>query len=70
MIGLERHRQQLEANVTKLSASLRHWQTWEAEYEGMKEELYSLGEDHTGSDLVSIIFPKSCCFFRSCSTRL
>jgi unconventional prefoldin RPB5 interactor 1 len=38
-LDLERHRQLLEENIEKLSTSLRHWQTWEAEYEGLKEEI-------------------------------
>ncbi|TVY55381.1 hypothetical protein LCER1_G007391 [Lachnellula cervina] len=38
-LDLERHRQLLEENIEKLRKSLRHWQTWEAEYEGLKEEI-------------------------------
>ncbi|KAF4625049.1 hypothetical protein G7Y89_g13123 [Cudoniella acicularis] len=38
-LDLERHRQLLEDNIEKLRKSLRHWQTWEAEYEGLKEEI-------------------------------
>lgn len=49
---LERYRLQLEQNVAKLQASLHHWQTWEIEYEGMKEEILELGEVHSSSDLV------------------
>ena len=49
---LERHRLQLEQNVAKLQASLRHWQTWEIEYEVMKEEILELGDVHSCSDLV------------------
>lgn len=37
--ALDRQRQALEANLQKLRRSLKHWQTWEAEYEGLKEEL-------------------------------
>lgn len=50
-IGLERHRLQLEENVAKLQKSLQHWQTWEAEYEGFKEELLALGGECTDADL-------------------
>lgn len=56
LADLERHRVQLEQNVAKLEASLRHWQTWEIEYEGMKEEILELREDHTSSDLVQVGF--------------
>ncbi len=38
-LDLERHRQLLEENIEKLRKSLRHWQLWEAEYEGLKEEI-------------------------------
>ena len=52
LVDLEKYRLQLEQNVIKLQASLRHWQTWEIEYEGMKEEILELGEVHSCSDLV------------------
>ncbi|KAL8816899.1 MAG: hypothetical protein Q9191_008247, partial [Dirinaria sp. TL-2023a] len=42
---LERNRLLLEGNVARLRKSLQYWQTWEAEYEGMKEEILALGED-------------------------
>ena len=32
---VESKRRELELNVSKLRASLRHWQQWEIEYEGM-----------------------------------
>ncbi|KAE8447032.1 hypothetical protein EG329_011167 [Mollisiaceae sp. DMI_Dod_QoI] len=38
-LDLERHRRLLEENIEKLRKSLRHWQMWEAEYEGLKEEI-------------------------------
>lgn len=53
LADLERYRLQLEENIKKLQASLRHWQTWEIEYEGMKEELLELGDVHSCSDLVN-----------------
>ena len=52
LADLERYRLQLEENIKKLRASLRHWQTWEIEYEGMKEEILELGDVHSCSDLV------------------
>ena len=52
LVDLERYRLQLEENISKLRASLRHWQTWEIEYEGMKEEILELGDVHSSSDLV------------------
>ena len=52
LADLERYRLQLEENIAKLQASLRHWQTWEIEYEGMKEEILEVGEIYSSSDLV------------------
>lgn len=49
---LERYRLQLEDNVTRLRKSLQHWQLWEAEYEGLKEEIEGLGDRHTEAQLV------------------
>ena len=51
-VDLERLRLQLEENVRKLRNSLQHWQTWSAEYEGLKEEILGLGEEHTEAELV------------------
>ncbi|KAL1297842.1 hypothetical protein AAFC00_006369 [Neodothiora populina] len=36
---LELQRLQLEETVAQLRKSLQHWRTWDAEYEGLKEEL-------------------------------
>ncbi|PTB40500.1 uncharacterized protein TrAFT101_005682 [Trichoderma asperellum] len=36
---LEKHRLRLEDNVNQLQKALQHWQTWDAEYEGLKEEV-------------------------------
>jgi unconventional prefoldin RPB5 interactor 1 len=41
-LDLERHMQLLEENIEKLRKSLRHWQLWEAEYEGLKEEILAV----------------------------
>ena len=51
-VDLERHRLQLEQNVSKLRASLRHWQQWELEYEGMKEDVEALAHGDTPVDSV------------------
>lgn len=42
---VERQRVELESNIAKLRKSLRHWQTLEIEYEGLKEEFMGLAED-------------------------
>ncbi|KAK0516417.1 hypothetical protein JMJ35_001020 [Cladonia borealis] len=53
-VDLERHRLQLEQNVSKLRASLRHWQQWELEYEGMKEDVLALADGDTPVDSESL----------------
>lgn len=50
---LELHRMKLEENITELQKSLQLWQIWEAEYEGFKEEILSLGNNPKWQDLVS-----------------
>lgn len=52
IVGLERTRLRLDQDVHKLQVSLLHWQTWEAEYEGFKEEIQALGDDHIKAELV------------------
>ncbi|KAM5355410.1 hypothetical protein ACJ41O_002056 [Fusarium nematophilum] len=37
--NLERHRLQLEEDVSKLQKALQHWRTWDAEYEALKEKV-------------------------------
>ena len=49
--GLERQRQKLQENVDKLHKSIKIWQTWEAEYEGLREELQRL-EDSASSQVI------------------
>ncbi|MCJ1281909.1 hypothetical protein MMC26_001232 [Xylographa opegraphella] len=57
LLDLERQRKQLEDSVVRLRKSLQHWRTWEAEYEGLKEEILGIGNDppiqnlnHVGAD--------------------
>ncbi|KAK8189804.1 Prefoldin subunit-domain-containing protein [Phyllosticta capitalensis] len=45
---LERQRLRLEDQLEQLRKSLRHWQTWDAEYEGLKEEIQALQEKEKG----------------------
>jgi unconventional prefoldin RPB5 interactor 1 len=52
---IERQRRALEENVQKLRQSLKHWQTWEAEYEGLKEELIATGPEALTAEAVSDI---------------
>ncbi|KAL4928824.1 prefoldin-like protein [Aspergillus undulatus] len=54
MEGLERQRVQLESNILQLQQSLYHWRTWEAEYEGLKEDTADLDEDATTDDFLRV----------------
>ena len=51
---LERQRQQLEGNISKLQESLYHWRTWEAEYDGLREEINNLEDDATTDDFLQV----------------
>ncbi len=51
LFELEQQRQTLEASLQKLRQSLKHWQTWEAEYEGLKEDVSSLDEEPSATQL-------------------
>ncbi|RHZ60098.1 prefoldin-like protein [Aspergillus thermomutatus] len=51
---LERQRLELEGNILKLQESLYHWRTWEAEYDGLKEEINDLNDNATTSDFLRI----------------
>ena len=53
-LDLERHRQLLEENIKRLRKSLCHWQTWEAEYEGLKEEILAAKPTPNRKRLVAI----------------
>ena len=41
---VESRRIELEENISKLQKSLRHWQTWQAEYDALREEVNQLPE--------------------------
>lgn len=47
---VEKQRQALEANVAKLRKSLRHWQSLELDYEGLKEEFELLPQTASTED--------------------
>lgn len=53
-LDLERHRQLLEDNIEKLRKSMLHWQIWEAEYEGLKEEILGAKSNPTREALLAI----------------
>ncbi|KAL2870217.1 prefoldin-like protein [Aspergillus lucknowensis] len=49
---LERQRVELESNILQLQKSLYYWRTWEAEYDGLKEDIRALDDDATTSDFL------------------
>jgi hypothetical protein len=51
---LEELRQTLETNITKLRKALTYWRTWEAEHEGLKEELEELEGDASAEDMYDV----------------
>ena len=53
LFDLERHRRRLEENISELQQSLRHWRTWDAEYEALKEEVQT-SPDSSPADLERI----------------
>jgi unconventional prefoldin RPB5 interactor 1 len=51
LLQVEAQRRELEENIGKLRKSLQHWQSWEIEYEGLREEIASL-PDGSNTDAV------------------
>ncbi|KAF2136410.1 uncharacterized protein K452DRAFT_292438 [Aplosporella prunicola CBS 121167] len=51
---LERHRLRLEDQIAKLRKSLQHWQTWDVEYEGLKEEIEGFKGEPSTQDMMKI----------------
>lgn len=52
--NVDQLREQLEATLSKLQASLKYWQIWEAEYLGFIEELELLNHDPSPEDMVQV----------------
>ncbi|KAL2201816.1 hypothetical protein CC79DRAFT_1281831 [Sarocladium strictum] len=50
---IESQRLELEDNIAKLRKALQHWQTWDVEYEALKEELDE-AQDFDGDELSRI----------------
>lgn len=51
---LEQRRLALEDNITQLQKSLYHWRTWEAEYDGLREEIKDLQDYATADDILAV----------------
>ena len=50
LADLERHRLLLEDNIKQLRQALQHWQTWDAEYEALKEEVEGIPDEADETD--------------------
>ncbi|KAL7939518.1 Prefoldin subunit domain-containing protein [Trichoderma chlorosporum] len=50
-LDLEKHRLRLEDNVNQLQKALQHWQTWDAEYEALKEEVEAVNSADQAGEL-------------------
>ena len=52
--ALEEQRLVLENNILELQKSLYHWRTWEAEYDGLREDLSNLPNDALAEDVLAV----------------
>lgn len=52
--ALEEQRLTLEENILQLQKSLYHWRTWEAEYDGLREEISNLEDDASTDDFFAV----------------
>ncbi|KAJ6125205.1 hypothetical protein N7471_012522 [Penicillium samsonianum] len=52
--ALEEQRLALEENILQLQKSLYHWRTWEAEYDGIREEISNLEDDASTDDFLAV----------------
>ncbi|KAJ5579798.1 uncharacterized protein N7459_005783 [Penicillium hispanicum] len=52
--SLEQRRLTLEDNILQLQKSLYHWRTWEAEYDGFRDEIRELHNDASTEDLLRV----------------
>lgn len=52
--ALEQRRLTLKENILQLQKSLYHWRTWEAEYDGLRDEIKTLPDDATTDDFIAV----------------
>ncbi|KAJ5142811.1 uncharacterized protein N7515_001598 [Penicillium bovifimosum] len=52
--ALEEQRLALEDNILQLQKSLYHWRTWEAEYDGVREEISHLEDDASTDEFIAV----------------
>lgn len=53
--ALEEQRLALEDNILQLQKSLYHWRTWEAEYDGLREEISNLEDDASTEEFLAVV---------------
>ncbi|OAR02509.1 hypothetical protein LLEC1_05453 [Akanthomyces lecanii] len=51
LAGMDSHITRLKGKVEEQRKTLQHWQTWDAEYEALKEEVQALAEAPTAEEL-------------------
>ncbi|KAJ5645817.1 hypothetical protein N7490_002189 [Penicillium lividum] len=51
---LEQRRLALKESILQLQKSLYHWRTWEAEYDGLRDEIKDLPDDATTDDFLAV----------------
>ncbi|EGD98160.1 hypothetical protein TESG_05546 [Trichophyton tonsurans CBS 112818] len=54
LLGLEEKRLELEKQITNLQTSIYHWKIWNAEYDGLKEEILSLPENSSREHILEV----------------
>ncbi|EFQ99690.1 hypothetical protein MGYG_02703 [Nannizzia gypsea CBS 118893] len=54
LMSLEQKRLELEKQITDLRTSIYHWKLWNAEYDGLKEEILSLPEDSSREHILEV----------------
>ncbi|EGD90560.1 hypothetical protein H112_02026 [Trichophyton rubrum D6] len=54
LLSLEEKRLELEKQITNLQTSIYHWKIWNAEYDGLKEEILSLPENSSREHILEL----------------
>ncbi|KAJ5090806.1 hypothetical protein N7532_009490 [Penicillium argentinense] len=54
LAALEQRRLILEDNILQLQKSLYHWRNWEAEYDGIREDIGNLDNDASTDDFLAV----------------
>lgn len=60
----------LQRQFDELRRSIKYWRSWEAEYEGFKEEIEALGDDVSPGKMVSTLYDKLQEHYTNVSSKL